>query len=124
MKIDFEIKFVGTFEKQFSFQVKAYRDYEWDEENPDEWDDLRNYVEVKSDEYLYIQGCKITNDKMSISEIWSNLRYKSGDDIDYGYVSATFFIDSYKKVTCKDYYTASEKGLKSIHKALRFFGVK
>lgn len=124
MKIDFEIKFKGAIEKQFSFQVKAYIDYEWDEENPDDWDDLRKYVEVKSDGYLYIQGCKITNDKMSISEIGRNLRYESGDGIDYGWVIANFFIDSNNIVTCTDYDTASEKGLKYIHKALRFFGAK
>ena len=61
---------------------------------------------------------------MSISEIRRNLRYESGNGIDYGWVTATFFINSNKIVTCTDYDTASEKGLKYISKALRFFGAK
>lgn len=106
----YTITFKGALRYYFSFDVHTSDDpiyIEYGEIPPKT--DRDKYIYEK-DGYLYIQGCRITNNKDGIRTLYSNLS-GTGKTNEKGesYVDVVFAIDSNGYVVCEDFKTTSNQ---------------
>ena len=71
------IRFNGTLNYYFAFDIRHTEAESWDCTIPNA--DIERIFKVKEDGYLYIQGCRITNNKDGIRTVYSCVA-GGGDD--------------------------------------------
>jgi hypothetical protein len=116
----YTLKFKGSINRTFKFDVR-------DTHNPLDWEegiynDLHEYVTEKSDGYLYIQGCRITNNKEGIRTIYQNLSYNSSRNVESGYVDSNFTIDGSGYIICTYHYYGTNQADRWMDKFMHRFG--
>ena len=105
----YTITFKGSLQHYFKLDVNRDNDPIYGEAMVMPPTDRNKYIYEK-DGYLYIQGCRITNNKDGIRTIHS---YISGagktNDKGESYVDVVFAIDSNGYVICEDYKTTGNQ---------------
>lgn len=89
--IHYKITFKGQIEHTFTLDREIY-DNVLLEEFP---------CKIKDDGWLYINGCKISNNQESFGNFWRGLEYSEDFDHKEGYVDATFIIDNNGYIVCQ-----------------------
>ena len=108
MARNYTIVFEGVINKTFKFSEHISVE-------PSDWirgegTDLSKHVCLKQDGYLYIEGCRITNNPDSIKVIVRNLSDGGhGYNTGVSYIDSTFVIDRSGLVICKKHQYSSNK---------------
>ena len=103
----YNLDFQGSVIAVFKFDVhESYNEYDWD--NPFHTD-INKYIYEK-DGYLYIKGCKITNNPKGIEVIWNNLGDGNiGLNTGESYIDCVFIVDDSGYIICKSHKHSSNR---------------
>lgn len=118
MTYQYTLKFSGAISRTFQFDVHDTDRWEWD---AGRYSDLDKYIAERSDGYLYIQGCRITNNREGIQTILNNIGYAGSRNIERGYIDSNFTIDGSGYVICTYHYYGTNQADRYMDKLMNWF---
>ena len=105
----YTIRFKGALKNYFTFDVHTSNDPIYDECGEMPPTDRDKYIYLK-DGYLYIQGCKITNNEEGVRTLFSYLSgHGKTNEKGESYIDLVFAIDSKGYVVCESYKTTGNQ---------------